>query len=65
MRGLSVLVLALPALAAAQEPKKTESIKPPWQRQLGFFDRVNATRYENRLRAFQEEGRFTEALAAA
>jgi tetratricopeptide (TPR) repeat protein len=59
---LGSLLLNLPA----EEPaKKSESVKPPWQRLLQGEDAKKAEEQEKKLVQLQEAGQFTEALKVA
>jgi hypothetical protein len=67
LANLTCLFVALLATALpAQEPaKKTETIKPPWQRYLQGADEKKAAELEQQLTQFWQAGKFAEALKVA
>jgi tetratricopeptide (TPR) repeat protein len=63
MMGFFVALLA--ALPAQQPAKKTETIRPPWQRYLHGEDAIKAAEQEKQLAQLQEAGQWEEALPVA
>jgi tetratricopeptide (TPR) repeat protein len=62
--GLMIALVAM-ALPAEEPTKKTDAVKPPWQRMLQGEDAKKAAEQEKKLTQLQEDGRFAEALKVA
>jgi tetratricopeptide (TPR) repeat protein len=64
MMGLVVALLTA-ALSAEETAKKTDAVKPPWQRYLQGEDAKKAGEQEKQLAQLQEASKFSDALKTA
>ncbi|HTU88669.1 MAG TPA: hypothetical protein VMF69_01100 [Gemmataceae bacterium] len=61
--AMGLMVALLAAVLWAEEPaKKTETVKPPWQRMLQGDDAKKVAEQEKKLAQLQEAGPFAEVL---